>query len=60
MNIFKKIFCGHKWVMHHRERNEVQTFKITMDYERPIGPVHQQTTEILICDKCGKIKILEY
>ena len=42
--IITKLFCHHKWATHTKDVN----FRT------------QDTTEILICQDCGKIKILKY
>jgi len=47
MNIFKKIFCGHKWKLHYELKGAI-TY--------PNGRVDQYIIHTLICEHCGKIK----
>lgn len=42
--IITKLFCHHKWLTHNTKQN----------YRS------DETTEVLICQECGKIKILRY
>ena len=44
--LWKKWICMHKWIVHAKE---------PLKY----AP-HLHYTEVLICDICGKVKIIEY
>jgi hypothetical protein len=57
MSIFATIFCKHKWKTH--------TKKVYEWYEKIDGSwdktqLVSETIEILICDKCGKLKKIKY
>lgn len=43
--IINKLFCGHKWFTHAKQYYSNRA---------------TSNTEILICEKCGKIKQIEY
>ncbi len=51
MNIFEKMFCKHKWKSHAKDR---MTASNMLGYEKVFD------REVLICQHCGKIKIIEY
>lgn len=59
--IFPQLFCKHKWKTHFK--GKFQEEKMIM---HPIGSAsstgitHDFTKEVLICEKCGKIKKIEY
>ena len=53
--LFEKIFCLHKWKSHVKDSCLQETVY-------PFGSVHKKSfvREVLICEVCGKIKIIEY
>lgn len=57
MALFEKLFCKHKWKSHHKEER-TESFRIpnTEEYVK----TKDFTREVLICEKCGKIKTIEY
>lgn len=55
MGFVKKFLCAHKWKFH--DKKEVIRTKI---YVNGYKEVDNLTTEILICDNCGKIKKILY
>lgn len=65
MNIFKKLFCDHKWKSYKKSFHEWETEEIVPGTKRWYKPRIQiqrytETTEILICEKCGKIEKVKY
>jgi hypothetical protein len=65
MNLFKKLFCGHQWVVHSKEVYEYISKEIVPGTNHWYKPILQEqefkdTIEILICKECGKIKKIEY
>lgn len=58
MNILKKMFCMHKWISHDKRKMErfVRERYSMKEWEK----VEDYTKEVLICEKCGKIKQIEY
>ncbi len=49
--IINKLFCLHQWKSHA---------KSTYRFDYLNGNKSEQITEIIICDKCGKIKQINY
>lgn len=49
--ILDKLFCTHKWNSHAKNLYSNQLNN---------GGREEKTLEILICDKCGKIKQINY
>ena len=49
--ITEKLFCTHKWISHAKNLYPNNTIN---------GNRYDQTVEILICEKCGKIKQIMY
>jgi len=65
MRLFEKIFCLHKWKTHSKEVyewQETEPIRGTLHWWKPMfqESTFEQTKEVLICDKCGKIKIISY
>lgn len=66
MNIFKKLFCSHSSYKTHvkdvREWTRIELVDGTQHWYRPIRERvnYSETTEILICEHCGKIVTLKY
>lgn len=61
-SLFEKWFCKHKWISHHKQAYKREIFE-RWQYEkeyRPTGVTKETTEEVLICEKCGKIKKIEY
>lgn len=50
--ILEKLLCNHKWIDHAKVERECAPSFINGRIE--------STTEILICEKCGRIKKLIY
>lgn len=53
----EKWLCKHKWTSHVKELYQRTTYRTRDDKE--VGQ-STFTREILICEKCGKIKTIEY
>lgn len=51
IKMIEKLFCTHSWKSHAKN---IYRF----DYLN--NNKYEQTTEILICEKCGKIKQINY
>lgn len=62
MRLFEKWFCKHKWKSHSKEQKSNRTYvrNIIGDGYNPTDMVRHYTKEVLICEVCGKIKIIEY
>ncbi len=63
--MFKKLFCKHKWNTHSKKQynwTETQIIKGTENWYYPkLEPQSmEETQEVLICEKCGKIHKLIY
>ena len=59
--MFKKLFCKHKWKVHNRDKILVKELDTDTKYwYTPIWYQYYETTEILICEECGKIKKIKY
>lgn len=57
MRLFEKLFCKHKWKSHDKK---ARTNKIK-DWENGnYITLREFTREVFICEKCGKIKQIEY
>lgn len=54
--------CNHNWRSHSKEKKRTETYarNIIGDNYNPTGIVHVFTKEVLICEKCGKVKIIKY
>lgn len=64
-NLFKKIFCLHKWVCHTKKDYTwigTEIVEGTEDWYNPKfeSKRYGSTKEVLICKDCGKIKVLNY
>lgn len=56
-NLFKKLFCLHKWKSYARTTyNSKERIDGSWNGYQDVS----STTEILICTKCGKIKQIKY
>lgn len=53
------LFCKHKWKGHSKKTTSVSTTEVVSETKIQEHTYHN-TTEILICEKCGKIKRLQY
>lgn len=65
MDVFKKIFCFHNWFIHDKnvyKWKETEVVKDTKHWYKPMLETYdyEETVEILICKKCGKIEKIEY
>lgn len=59
--LFEKWFCKHVWKAHHRRETKIEYFDTKDNYNWYKIPLHKSIiTEILICEKCGKIKKITY
>tara|TARA_R110002020_G_scaffold465503_1_gene686952 strand:+ start:1227 stop:1403 length:177 start_codon:yes stop_codon:yes gene_type:complete len=57
VSFFKKLFCEHKWKVHaKKEYRWDEKVDGTWDKVETVS----KTYEILICEKCGKIKKIIY
>jgi len=50
-SIIEKLFCTHSWKSHAKNIYRFDCLN---------GNKSEQTTEVLICEKCGKIKQISY
>ena len=60
LRIMDKFFCLHKWNTHAKKEIEWETEQKSLNPNTILSIKHQQTTEILVCEGCGKIKNIEY
>lgn len=61
-NPFEKWLCGHKWKVHASKEVSIQTH-LSNGMKVEFGVDHTTKNfmrEVLICESCGKIKIIEY
>lgn len=58
-----KLCCRHKWKSHAKVEREWTEMEQIPPIS-PLSPVHEvgysETTEVLICEKCGKIHTIIY
>lgn len=60
MKLFKNWFCSHQWLSHNK-KDMTRVIRQNAYGSYLETPVKQDfTIEILICQKCGKIKQLQY
>jgi len=58
--IFAKLFCKHKWSSHAKNIINQVTYAHN-GYSWDATPIKKEfTREVLVCEHCGKIKIIEY
>lgn len=65
LGIFKKLFCCHDWVVHSKKEYEWTEKELIPETRHWVYPewrikTYSETTEVLICKKCGKIRIITY
>ena len=60
MTVLNKIFCSHKWIIHIKKNFTTEMFTKQYGEYKGTGVTRDMTTEVLICEKCGKIKKIEY
>ena len=60
LRIMDKFFCLHEWTTHAKKETTWETEQKGMAPNTIRMIRHEQTTEILVCEGCGKIKKLEY
>jgi len=63
--MFKKLFCRHDWEVHATKTYEYEQEEIVPGTEYWFNPKtvvngYEETVEVLICKKCGDIKIIKY
>lgn len=60
--MIRQLFCAHKWQSHSKEKKSSEIFirNIIGDNYNPTGIVQNVTVEVLVCQKCGKIKKIKY
>lgn len=63
--MFAQWFCKHKWKSHEKKVYEYDKFEVVpgsmLTWEKHVERVtYSNTVEIMICEKCGKIKELNY
>lgn len=59
MKMFQKLFCPHKWIVHAKQKYEETNSSPSIHGGRVTDKI-SFTREVLICEKCGKIKKIEY
>jgi hypothetical protein len=57
MGLFEKTFCKHKWKSHNKQE---RTLSERVPYTDRYVVTKEFTREVLVCEKCGKIKQIEY
>lgn len=60
--LFEKWFCRHKWKTHFSKQVTIETH-LSDENKKTFGLdcTHRRfIREVLICENCGKIKIIEY
>lgn len=65
MSLLTELFCRHQWKPHCKERYDRANKEVvweTRGWHTPVlnDYIYSRTSEILICEKCGKIKLIEY
>ncbi len=65
MNVIEKLFCGHKWDIHAKSSISYEKKEVLEDTKHWSHPIifeyaYTKTTEILLCQVCGKIKKITY
>lgn len=65
MNWILKLFCRHDWRSFSKVKREWVEKELMKGTEYWIHPTivnteYEQITEVLVCEKCGKIKIIDY
>lgn len=63
--MFEKWFCKHKWKTHAKEKYEWSEVEIVKHTEWWMEPMQQtipysEVKEVLICESCGKVHLIEY
>lgn len=60
--LFPQLFCKHKWSIHQKINKVERVFvsNVIGDGYNPTDARRDFTREVLICEKCGKIKKIEY
>lgn len=59
------LFCKHKWITHAKEKYEWKEKEPVRGTEHWFAPMfveieYSKVEEVIICEKCGKIKKLIY
>lgn len=65
MSLLTELFCRHQWKSHCKEKyewKEVVVVEHTKDWFSPVSKEQDFSiiSEILVCKKCGKLKLIEY
>lgn len=65
MAFLDKLFCKHQWESHKKTTYNWEEKKVVHGTDFWFNPlvetiVYQETVEILICSKCGKITKIKY
>ncbi len=62
MNLWDKLFCLHQWKSHAKsdQSHEFFTHGLARAEFAPTGIKKHFVREVLICERCGKIKLIEY
>lgn len=63
IEFFLKLCCRHKWKSHakvEREWTQVEQISLTSPFPQVHEVGYSETTEVLICEKCGKIRTITY
>lgn len=63
--LIDKLFCLHQWKTHTKEVYEWTESEIDVNSTYMLNPLintfeYKETVEVLICEKCGKIKKVVY
>lgn len=65
MSLFTELFCRHQWKSHCKEKYDWKERVVVPHTKYWLVPdtmeqEYSSVTEIFICEKCGKIKLIEY
>lgn len=65
MGLLDKLLCKHQWKVHSKKEYEWDETRVVKGTEHWYHPQtetrhYSETLEVLICEKCGKVKKLIY
>lgn len=65
MGILKQMFCGHKWKGYAKREYRWEKKEVVEGTEGWAVPdfkvqLYSETVEVIVCEKCGKIKKIRY
>jgi len=58
--IITKLFCPHKWHSHAKTTKMNPMYYMNTEEKLEVVQSSGKTTEVLICDSCGKVKVIRY